>query len=660
MRSIKKAVSLIFLSLVLSSPYIASAEDVSSTTAQVQQKIVTPEQAEANVNKANNNGNNKGTVKFDFWTGQEPQLAYSDFTQDINQDKVKEVVFSADIMENLQAKVLLKNEERYNVFLVARNSDSFMKSLTDKGIKVNVVKDFASLNAQRFNSTNGASPTLSDKVFYILGKIWSVVATLLYMLLYIVVFIVIMLWVQKKMMGFSGNRYKKIDPKDIDVSFSDIAGNEEAKRDIMEVVEFLKNKDKYDKLGARLPRGILLSGDPGNGKTMFAKAIAKESGAAFFQCSGSEFDEVYVGLGASRVRELFKKARKAKKAVIFIDEIDAVGKARGSSLNSGSEQTLNQLLTLMDGFDSSGHELVVVGATNRIDVLDEALLRPGRFDRKIIINKPSEQGRFDILNVYLNKVKKNKGKVSNNVDVRTISRITVGFSGAELANLVNEALIRAAKSGNNVLTQEHLMKARTKIMLGDPRVDIKMIEKERELTAFHEAGHAVVALAVSNDPVEQVTITPHGMALGLMLQVPEREAWMITEEDLNGKIQVLMGGRAAEDVFLKRCSTGASNDMERAYDIAMNMSVRWGMGTTLSTISVKNLDTLSPITRAAVDNEVIAKVKSNYESAKSILENNEIVIKEMVKVLLEKETLDKHEIIELWEKHGLKQPVKID
>lgn len=658
MISIKKTASLFLLSLALSTPYIAQADESLSPN-QIQQKVVTPEQAQENINKANNENKNHGTVKFDFWTGQEPQLAYSDFVKEINNNQVKEVVFSADIMENLQAKVLLKNSERYNVFLVARNSDNFMKSLQDKGVTVNVVKDFASLNAQRFTGTNGVTPSKADKIFYILGKIWSVLSTLLYMLLYIVVFIVIMLWVQKKMMGFSGNRYKKIDPKDIDVSFSDIAGNEEAKRDIMEVVEFLKNKDKYDKLGARLPRGILLSGDPGNGKTMFAKAIAKESGAAFFQCSGSEFDEVFVGLGASRVRDLFKKARKAKKAVIFIDEIDAVGKARGSSLNSGSEQTLNQLLTAMDGFDSSKYEIVVVAATNRIDVLDEALLRPGRFDRKIIINKPSEQGRFDILNVYLNKVKKNKGKVANNVDVRKLARITVGFSGAELANLVNEALIRAAKSGTNILNQEHLMKARTKIMLGDPRVDINMIEKEKELTAYHEAGHAVVALAVSNDPVEQVTITPHGMALGLMLQVPEREAWMITEEDLNGKIQVLMGGRASEEVFLKRCSTGASNDMERAYDIAMNMSVRWGMGTTLSTISVKDLNTLSPITRAAVDNEVIDKVKTNYEKAKIILKDNEKVIEEMVKVLLEKETLEKHEIIEIWEKHGTPPSITI-
>lgn len=658
MISIKKTASLLLLSLVLSTPYIAQADDYSPSSP-VQQKIVTPEQAQANIDKANSGNKNHGTVKFDFWTGQEPQLAYADFSKEINNGQVKEVIFSADIMENLQAKVLLKNGERYNVFLVARNSDNFMKSLQDKGVQVNVVKDFSSLNSQRFTGANGATPSTKDKVIYILGKIWSVVSTLLYMLLYIVVFIVIMLWVQKKMMGFSGNRYKKINPKDIDVSFSDIAGNEEAKRDIMEVVEFLKNKDKYDKLGARLPRGILLSGDPGNGKTMFAKAIAKESGAAFFQCSGSEFDEVFVGLGASRVRDLFKKARKAKKAVIFIDEIDAVGKARGSSLNSGSEQTLNQLLTAMDGFDSSKYEIVVVAATNRIDVLDEALLRPGRFDRKIIINKPSEQGRFDILNVYLNKVKKNKGRVSNNVDVRKIARITVGFSGAELANLVNEALIRAAKSGTNVLTHEHLIKARTKIMLGDPRVDINMIEKEKELTAYHEAGHAVVALAVSNDPVEQVTITPHGMALGLMLQVPEREAWMITEDDLNGKIQVLMGGRASEEVFLKRCSTGASNDMERAYEIAMNMSVRWGMGTTLSTISVKDINTLSPITRAAVDNEVIANVKCNYEKSKEILKSNEKVIQEMVKVLLEKETLEKHEIIELWKEHGVPLSISI-
>lgn len=581
------------------------------------------------------------------WNGKEDTITYADFLKEVDNNKVKSVIFSADIMENLQARVLFKDGEQKKVYLVSRNLDTFAETLKSKGVDVDVVKSFSDLeNESKSPIENG------------LMTILSLFKTLAYLVMYIVIFVAIMMFVQRKMLGFSSKKNQKINPKDIDVTFNDIAGNDEAKKDIMEVVEFMKNKNKYDKLGAKLPRGILLSGDPGNGKTMLAKAIAKECDAAFFQASGSEFIEVFAGLGASRVRDLFKKARKSKRAVIFIDEIDTIGGKRGNiRSHSEGEQTLNQLLTEMDGFNSHKHEILVVAATNRIDVLDEALLRPGRFDRKIMINKPSHQGRIDILNVYLNKVKiETEGSLDPNIDVDIISRLTVGFSGAELANLVNEALIRAAKKDSNCLTQQDLLDARNKILLGDPRADIKMVEKERRITAIHESGHAIVSLVVSKDPIETVTITPHGMALGFVLRVPEKENWMVSKDSLNKEMQVLMGGRAAEDLILGENTTGAMSDMEKAYEIAMSMTTKWGMGEVLANISVKELNNLSDGTRKDVDREVIELVRSNYDQAKTILSRYPKVMDRMVSILMEKESIDKDDVVKIWKEETNEDP----
>lgn len=581
------------------------------------------------------------------WNGREDTITYADFLKEVDNNKVKSVIFSADIMENLQARVLFKDGEQKKVYLVSRNLDTFAETLKSKGVDVDVVKSFSDLeNESKSPIENG------------LMTILSLLKTLAYLVMYIVIFVAIMMFVQRKMLGFSSKKNQKINPKDIDVTFNDIAGNDEAKKDIMEVVEFMKNKNKYDKLGAKLPRGILLSGDPGNGKTMLAKAIAKECDAAFFQASGSEFIEVFAGLGASRVRDLFKKARKSKRAVIFIDEIDTIGGKRGNiRSHSEGEQTLNQLLTEMDGFNSHKHEILVVAATNRIDVLDEALLRPGRFDRKIMINKPSHQGRIDILNVYLNKVKiETEGSLDPNIDVDIISRLTVGFSGAELANLVNEALIRAAKKDSNCLTQQDLLDARNKILLGDPRADIKMVEKERRITAIHESGHAIVSLVVSKDPIETVTITPHGMALGFVLRVPEKENWMVSKDSLNKEMQVLMGGRAAEDLILGENTTGAMSDMEKAYEMAMSMTTKWGMGEVLANISVKELNNLSDGTRKDVDREVIELVRSNYDQAKTILSRYPKVMDRMVSILMEKESIDKDDVVKIWKEETNEDP----
>lgn len=581
------------------------------------------------------------------WNGKEGTITYADFLKEVDNNKVKSVIFSADIMENLQARVLFKDGEQKKVYLVSRNLDTFAETLKSKGVDVDVVKSFSDLeNESKSPIENGFMTIL------------SLLKTLAYLVMYIVIFVAIMMFVQRKMLGFSSKKNQKINPKDIDVTFNDIAGNDEAKKDIMEVVEFMKNKNKYDKLGAKLPRGILLSGDPGNGKTMLAKAIAKECDAAFFQASGSEFIEVFAGLGASRVRDLFKKARKSKRAVIFIDEIDTIGGKRGNiRSHSEGEQTLNQLLTEMDGFNSHKHEILVVAATNRIDVLDEALLRPGRFDRKIMINKPSHQGRIDILNVYLNKVKiETEGSLDPNIDVDIISRLTVGFSGAELANLVNEALIRAAKKDSNCLTQQDLLDARNKILLGDPRADIKMVEKERRITAIHESGHAIVSLVVSKDPIETVTITPHGMALGFVLRVPEKENWMVSKDSLNKEMQVLMGGRAAEDLILGENTTGAMSDMEKAYEMAMSMTTKWGMGEVLANISVKELNSLSDGTRKDVDREVIELVRSNYDQAKTILSRYPKVMDRMVSILMEKESIDKDDVVKIWKEETDEDP----
>lgn len=581
------------------------------------------------------------------WDGKEDTISYASFLKDVDDGKVKSVIFSADIMENLQARILFKDGTQKKVYLVSRNLDTFADTLKSKGVNVDVVKSFAELESESKSPIeNGLMTAL------------SLLKTLAYLVMYIVIFVAIMMFVQRKMLGLSSKKNQKINPKDIDITFNDIAGNDEAKRDIMEVVEFMKNKNKYDKLGAKLPRGILLSGDPGNGKTMLAKAIAKECDAAFFQVSGSEFIEVFAGLGASRVRDLFKKARKSKRAVIFIDEIDTIGGKRGNiRSHSEGEQTLNQLLTEMDGFNSHKHEILVVAATNRIDVLDEALLRPGRFDRKIMINKPSHQGRMDILNVYLNKVKiETQGSLDKNIDVDVLSRLTVGFSGAELANLVNEALIRAAKKGSSCLTQQDLLDARNKILLGDPRADIKMVEKERRITAIHESGHAIVSLVVSKDPIETVTITPHGMALGFVLRVPEKENWMVSKDSLNKEMQVLMGGRAAEDLILGENTTGAMSDMEKAYEMAMSMTTKWGMGEVLANISVKELNNLSDGTRKDVDREVIELVRSNYDQAKTILSRYPKVMDRMVSILMEKESIDKDDVVKIWKEETNEDP----
>ncbi len=468
---------------------------------------------------------------------------------------------------------------------------------------------------------------------------------LLGQLVFFAVLVLVMVWVQikaSKMM--TGRRVKAINPKDIKVSFDDVAGVDEAVRDMREAVAFLNKPGKFTRLGATLPKGILLVGPPGGGKTMLAKAFAKASNAPFYSVSGSEFVELYVGTGAARVRSLFKKARKARKAVIFIDEIDALTKARGGiGGHSEAEQTLNQLLVEMDGLAPTKSQIIVIGATNRVDSMDEAVLRPGRFDRQVHVSSPSLKGREDILRVYLKKELAHPLPL----DVGVLARMTPDFSGAQLANLVNEARIRAAREGRQELTQSDLIAARDKILLGDPRKDLDLIDSERRTTAIHESGHAMVALAVSKDPVEKVTIEPRSRSLGLMLQLPERSAVSFTESEAHARLKVLLGGRAAEEVFHGDVTTGASNDMERAHALALRMVSQWGFGKALGKSGVPDLGKLSPGLREAVEREAVEMVNAAYGETLMLVEQRRSAIERMADRLMVEETIGRETVLEL-------------
>lgn len=481
---------------------------------------------------------------------------------------------------------------------------------------------------------NGFLTTLAGKIPFV---------QLLIQLVFVIVLVFLMVWVQMKAgKMLTGMRIKPIDPKKIPVTFDDVAGVDAAVRDMREAVAFLREPEHFVRLGATLPKGILLVGPPGGGKTLLAKAFAKACDAPFYAVSGSEFVELYVGTGAARVRSLFKKARKSKKAVIFIDEIDALTKARGGiGGHSEAEQTLNQLLVEMDGLKPTDGQIIVIGATNRVETMDEAVLRPGRFDRHIHVSKPSLKGREDVLRVYLK-------KDAEHVDVSLIARITPDFSGAQLANLVNEARIAAARRDAQRIEQSDLLAARDKILLGDPRKDLDLIDSERRTTAVHESGHAVVALATSKDPVEKVTIEPRSRALGLMLQLPERESVSFSESEAKARLLVFLGGRAAEEVFFGNVTTGASNDMERAHDLALRMVSQWGFGKALGKSGVPDLNRLSPGLREAVEREAVDLVNTSYDAALAVVREHKAVIARMADDLLEKETIDRQAVESIW------------
>lgn len=455
--------------------------------------------------------------------------------------------------------------------------------------------------------------------------------------------------------SFGKSKARMLDSSNNNVTFADVAGCDEAKEEVTEIVDYLKDPSRYQRLGGRIPRGVLLVGSPGTGKTLLAKAIAGEAKVPFFTISGSDFVEMFVGVGAARVRDMFENAKKNSPCIIFIDEIDAVGRQRGAGLGGGNderEQTLNQMLVEMDGFDTNS-SVIVIAATNRPDVLDPALLRPGRFDRQVVVPLPDIRGREQILKVHMRKI-----PVGADVDESILARGTPGFSGADLANLVNEAALFAARRNGRVVAMEDFERAKDKIMMGAERKAMVMSEDEKRNTAYHESGHALVArLMPKSDPVHKVTIIPRGRALGLTMQLPAEDHYSYDKQYLLSRIAILFGGRIAEEVFMHQMTTGASNDFERATQMARDMVVRYGMSDVMGPMvygenenevflgrSVTQSKHISESTMEKVDAEVRRIIDEQYAIARKLIETHQEEMHKMAHALLEWETIDAEQI----------------
>ena len=455
--------------------------------------------------------------------------------------------------------------------------------------------------------------------------------------------------------SFGKSRARLLDESNNQVTFADVAGCEEAKEEVKELVEFLRDPGKFQKLGGRIPRGVLLVGSPGTGKTLLAKAIAGEAKVPFFSISGSDFVEMFVGVGAARVRDMFDQAKKHAPCIVFIDEIDAVGRQRGAGLGGGNderEQTLNQLLVEMDGFEGNSG-VIVIAATNRPDVLDPALMRPGRFDRQVVVPLPDIRGREQILNVHMRKV-----PVAPDVRADIIARGCPGFSGADLANLVNEAALFAARGNKRLVEMDDFERAKDKIIMGAERRSMIMPEEERRNTAYHESGHAVIAKSLpKTDPVHKVTIIPRGRALGVTMQLPEQDRYSYDRDFLLNRIAVLFGGRIAEEVFMGQMTTGASDDFRKATDVARRMVTEWGMTDALGPMvygedegevflgrSITTHKNVSEATMQSVDAEIRRIIDQQYALARKLIEDNRAKVETMAKALLEWETIDSDQI----------------
>ena len=452
-------------------------------------------------------------------------------------------------------------------------------------------------------------------------------------------------------MSFGKSKAKLYAENETGVTFNDVAGEDEAKEELKEVVDFLKNPDRYSRLGARLPKGVLLVGPPGTGKTLLARAVAGEAGVPFFSMSGSDFVEMFVGVGAARVRDLFRQAQEKAPCIIFIDELDALGKARGITpySNDEREQTLNQLLTEMDGFNTS-KGIVIIGATNRPEILDPALLRPGRFDRQILVDRPDLNGRYEILKVHTRNV-----KLAQEVDLKKIAAATPGFVGADLANIVNEALLLAIRKGRDEVRMEDFDEAIERVVAGLEKKNRLINKKEKERVAYHEVGHAIVGALLTDEPVHKISIIPRGIgALGYTLQLPTEDRYLMTRTELLNKISVLLGGRAAEEVFFGDISTGAQNDLEKATDTARKMVTMYGMSEKVGLATLEKpgqqflnvqgqmdfYKNYSPETAALIDAEVKRILEETYEKVKKLVEKNKDKIEKIAEELLKREVLD--------------------
>jgi len=537
-------------------------------------------------------------------------------------------------------------------------------------VKVNILpNDPTLLKALRKNKVNIYVKPPEKTPWYV-----SILGSWLPFILLIAIWIFFMRQMQVgggKALSFGKSKARLVSDTGKKVTFADVAGIEEAKEEVQEIIEFLKDPKRFQRLGGKIPKGVLLVGPPGTGKTLLAKAIAGEAGVPFFSISGSEFVEMFVGVGAARVRDLFEQAKRHAPCIIFIDEIDAVGRHRGAGLGGGHderEQTLNQLLVEMDGMDTS-EGIILVAATNRPDILDPALLRPGRFDRRVVIPRPDVKGREEILKVHT----KDK-PLAPDVDLGVIAKSTPGFSGADLANLVNEAALLAARKSKDYIEMDDFEEAKDKILMGVERKSMIISDEEKKNTAYHEAGHALVAkLIPGTDPVHKVTIIPRGMALGVTQQLPTDDRYTYTKEQLLKNITVLLGGRAAEEVVLKHQTTGAANDLERATEIARKMVCQFGMSDRLGPLTFGKKDELiflgkelathkeySEKTAEEIDEEVSRIVRECYQEAQELLTNNIGALHAMAQALLEKEVLSSDELERILSEFDLKKSSRFD
>jgi cell division protease FtsH len=563
--------------------------------------------------------------------GRQPD--FSELVQEIKDGKVDKVVINATTGD-ITGKY--KNGDEFRSTVPPAYND-FTTLLVDKGVHVKFEKD---------NGGNWVSILVNAIPFVLLLGFW----------------IFMMRQMQSggnKALSFGKSRARLHSSQQKKVTFKDVAGVEEAKEELQEIIEFLREPQKFQKLGGRIPKGVLLVGSPGTGKTLLARAIAGEANVPFFSISGSDFVEMFVGVGASRVRDLFEQGKKNAPCIIFIDEIDAVGRHRGAGLGGGHderEQTLNQLLVEMDGFESN-EGVILVAATNRPDVLDPALLRPGRFDRRVVVGRPDVKGREAILKVHTKKT-----PLSDDVDLTTIARGTPGFAGADLANLVNEAALIAARQNRKVVTQFDFEIAKDKVMMGVERKSLVITDEEKKNTAYHEAGHALVAAVIPEaDPLHKVTIIPRGMALGLTQQLPLDDKHCYSRVYLEAQLAILMGGRIAEEIFMHQVTTGAGNDIERATDMARKMVCEWGMSD-LGPLSFGKREEqiflgreiaqhrdFSEATAIRIDEQVKKMVENGYNRARQIIEQRADALERIALALLEREVLDGSEVNQLIE-----------
>lgn len=582
-------------------------------------------------------------IAIDAFSGQsanKSELSYTGFIQQVQQKKVESVTITND--HGIKGK--LKNGTEFNSY--APTDETLIKTLQDNGVEI-----------------TAAPPEQPAWWMSLLGSAIPII-------ILVVLFFFIMQQTQGgggRVMNFGKSRAKLMGEGNVKVSFKDVAGAEEAKQELEEVVEFLKDPGKFTTIGAKIPKGVLLAGPPGTGKTLLAKAVAGEAGVPFFTISGSDFVEMFVGVGASRVRDLFTQAKKNAPCIIFIDEIDAVGRQRGAGLGGGHderEQTLNQLLVEMDGFGAN-EGIITIAATNRPDILDPALLRPGRFDRQVIVGRPDLRGREAILKVHA----RNK-PLADDVDLKTIAKKTPGFTGADLNNLLNEAALLAARLNKKVITMAEVEEASEKVSMGPERRSHIVSDKDRKLTAYHESGHAIVAhLLPHADPVHKVTIIPRGAAGGYTMMLPTEEQNYKTKSQLLADIRVALGGRIAEALILDEISTGASGDLQSVTNTARAMVTRWGMSDELGPIVFgeqqeqiflgKNLGherNYSEEIAAKIDSEIHRIVEEAYKDVTKLLSDNEKFLHDMANALLEEETIDAKAVDNLYKYGTTKEP----